>query len=152
MRLEREHATYHAALRLYLLEEKSPAEVAEALGKTKANVKNYVHRGRKKLIDYLREEVYYREAIAMGLHRDDQMVRRRMRQKLEFLGQDLAEAVEPTEQDLRAWLDAHPDDYRRPGTTTFVHVFFRLDEAVEQRRHIARTMRQEVLDHLLRHH
>lgn len=58
LRLEREHPLQHEALRLFLLEERSSAEVAEALGKTKANVKNYVHRGRIKLIAYLREEVW----------------------------------------------------------------------------------------------
>jgi RNA polymerase sigma factor (sigma-70 family) len=57
-RLEQEHPNYFAALRLYLLEEKSAAEVAEVMGKTKANVKNYVHRGRTKLVGYLREEVW----------------------------------------------------------------------------------------------
>src|SRR5664279_5358246 len=38
--------------------------------------------------DYIREEVFYREAKAMGLDQDDIIVRRRMRQKLEFLSED----------------------------------------------------------------
>jgi hypothetical protein len=40
--------------------------------------------------DYIREEAAYREALAMGLDRDDTIVRRRLRQKLEFLSDDLA--------------------------------------------------------------
>jgi peptidyl-prolyl cis-trans isomerase C len=47
--------------------------------------------------DHLREEVLYREALAMGLDRDDSIVRRRMAQKMEFLSQDIAGAVEPDE-------------------------------------------------------
>ena len=41
--------------------------------------------------DYIREEVLYREAVAMGLDRDDIIVRRRLRQKLEFLTEETAE-------------------------------------------------------------
>jgi len=41
------------------------------------------------LIDeYVREEVYCREAIALGLDKDDAIIRRRLRQKMEFLVQD----------------------------------------------------------------
>jgi hypothetical protein len=46
--------------------------------------------------EFVREEIYYREALAMGLDRDDTIVRRRMRQKLEFLSDDLAPVTEPT--------------------------------------------------------
>ncbi len=41
--------------------------------------------------DYIREEILYREAIAMGLDQDDTIIRRRLRQKMEFLPQDLVE-------------------------------------------------------------
>ncbi len=62
--------------------------------------------------DFVREEVYYREALAMGLDRDDTIVRRRMRQKLEFLSEDLVDLAEPSEAQLEAWLAEHADDYR----------------------------------------
>jgi hypothetical protein len=64
--------------------------------------------------DYVTEEVAWREAIAMGLDADDTIVRRRMRQKLEFLVEDAGTLVEPTEADLQAQLAAHPDAYRLP--------------------------------------
>jgi len=64
--------------------------------------------------DYVSEEVAWREAIAMGLDADDTIVRRRMRQKLEFLVEDAGAGVEPTEADLQAQLIAHPDTYRLP--------------------------------------
>jgi hypothetical protein len=58
--------------------------------------------------DYIREEAAYREALAMGLDRDDTIVRRRLRQKLEFLSDDLASHAEPSDADLDAFLHAHP--------------------------------------------
>jgi hypothetical protein len=59
--------------------------------------------------DYVREEAAYREALALGLDRDDTIVRRRLRQKLEFVFDDLAAQVEPTDADLQAHLQAHTD-------------------------------------------
>jgi hypothetical protein len=62
--------------------------------------------------DYVREEVYYRESLALGLDRDDIIIRRRLRQKMEFLSQDLADAVAPTDDELHAYLEANQDRYR----------------------------------------
>lgn len=64
--------------------------------------------------DFVSEEVGYREAVAMGIDADDTIVRRRMRQKLEFLIEDGAASEEPAEADLQQWLDANPDRYRLP--------------------------------------
>lgn len=65
--------------------------------------------------DFIDEEVDYREAIAMGLDADDTIVRRRMRQKLEFLVEDADASEEPSDADLSAWLKAHAADYRLPS-------------------------------------
>ncbi len=73
--------------------------------------------------DYVKEEVFYREALRMGLDRDDTIIRRRMRQKLEFLAEDFADASEPTEQDLQEFLDDHPDSFRIEDQFTFRQVF-----------------------------
>lgn len=64
--------------------------------------------------DYITEEIDNREAIAMGLDADDTIVRRRMRQKLEFLVEDAAASDEPTEADLAGWLKTHAADYKLP--------------------------------------
>jgi len=75
--------------------------------------------------DRIREEVLYREAMAMGLDRDDTIVRRRLRQKLEFLIPDLASQIAPlSEHDLQAYLDQHADKYRDEPTVSFEQVFF----------------------------
>ena len=90
--------------------------------------------------DYLKEEVLYREALAMGLDRDDQIIRRRMRQKLEFLTADLVESIEPTDVELQAYLDANPDPYRQEATVSFSQVFLRGGPDTDQARARARTM------------
>lgn len=64
--------------------------------------------------DFVSEEVGYREAVAMGLDADDTIVRRRMRQKLEFLIEDGAASEDPTQAELQSWMDAHAGDYRLP--------------------------------------
>ena len=74
--------------------------------------------------DYLREEVFYREALAIGLDKDDTIVRRRMRQKLEFLAGDATAIVAPTDQELQAWLQRHPDRFRVEPTRAFSQIYF----------------------------
>jgi hypothetical protein len=77
--------------------------------------------------EYVREEVYYREGMALGLDRDDSVIRRRLKQKLEFVAEAAGMATEPTDDDLRAYLAAHPDSYRTDTRVSFVHVFLSAD-------------------------
>jgi len=81
--------------------------------------------------DYLKEEVLYREALEMGLDRDDQIIRRRMRQKLEFLTADLVESFEPSEMELQAHLDANMDLYRQEAAVSFAQVYVGEREGAE---------------------
>jgi hypothetical protein len=75
--------------------------------------------------DYVREEVLYREAKAIGLDQDDIIVRRRMRQKFEFLSEDrAARSGPPNEQELEAYMSQHSDKYREEPRFTFEHIFF----------------------------
>jgi len=65
------------------------------------------------LIDeFVREEVYYREALAMSLDRDDVIIRRRLRQKMEFVTQDLSEMIDPTEEELVEYLSRNGRVYQ----------------------------------------
>ena len=73
--------------------------------------------------DYIKEEVYVREAVATGLDRDDTIIRRRLRQKLEFLTEDALDAAAPSDEDLRAYLKAHPDSFRVEPRVAFRQVF-----------------------------
>ncbi|WP_162918930.1 peptidyl-prolyl cis-trans isomerase [Taklimakanibacter deserti] len=73
--------------------------------------------------DYVRDEVFYREALAMGLDRDDAVIRRRMRQKMEFIS-DLAADAEPTDVELKAFVAEHPARFRSEPRFSFSHVYF----------------------------
>jgi hypothetical protein len=73
--------------------------------------------------DYIREEVLYREAVAMGLDRDDTIVRRRLRQKLEFLTEETVETAAPSEAELQTFLQQHPDAFRVESRLAFQHVY-----------------------------
>jgi hypothetical protein len=72
--------------------------------------------------DYIRDEVFYREGRAAGLDRDDVIIRRRVRQKMEFLVEDMS-VPEPTEQQLAAYLAANPERFRTEDHLTFHQVF-----------------------------
>ena len=75
--------------------------------------------------DYVREEVLYREAKAMGMDQDDIIVRRRMRQKFEFLAEDQAARTgPPTDQELESYLRQHADKYSEEPSFSFDHIFF----------------------------
>jgi len=77
------------------------------------------------LIDnFVREEIYYREAKAMGLDRDDIVVRRRLRQKLEFIMEDVADQVEPSDDQLRAFMAQSPQKYMYEPRFSFRQVYF----------------------------
>jgi len=60
----------------------------------------------------------------MGLDQDDVIVRRRMRQKFEFLAEDLATRRSPTDQELEAYRQQHPEKYQDEPAISFAHIFF----------------------------
>ena len=73
--------------------------------------------------DHIREEILYREAMAMGLDRNDTIIRRRLRQKMEFLPQDLVEQAEPTDAELRTYLRKNPDAFQVESRVTFQQIY-----------------------------
>lgn len=78
----------------------------------------------KGLIDgWVREEIYYREALAMGLDRDDPVVRRRMGQKVQFI-LDGATPPAPTAEELQRWFEEHAADYRIEPIYSLRQVYF----------------------------
>ena len=77
--------------------------------------------------NHLREEVFYREALAMGLDQDDPLVRRRMRMKLEFILEDLS-AQEVTDEALATFLRENPDKFRREVQISFQQVYLNPDK------------------------
>lgn len=68
-------------------------------------------------------EVLYREGLARKLDRDDEIVRRRVVQKMQFLQQDLAPPAEPGEASLQAYYQAHRAQYATPASVSFSHIY-----------------------------
>ena len=81
--------------------------------------------------DHVKEEILYREALALGLERDDIVIRRRLRQKMEFVGEDVAPPAEPTEEELQAFLDEHAERFREPARLSFAQVYLSPDRRGE---------------------
>ena len=72
--------------------------------------------------DYIRDEVFYREGRAAGLDRDDVIIRRRVRQKMEFLAEDLS-VREPSEEQLASYLASNPQRFKTEDRLSFHQVF-----------------------------
>lgn len=79
--------------------------------------------------DFIRDEVLYREALRMGVDQDDEIIRRRLIQKVEFLTSDTAAVPEPSDAGLRAYYAANPTAFTSEPTVTFDHVYFDPDVA-----------------------
>jgi parvulin-like peptidyl-prolyl cis-trans isomerase-like protein len=76
------------------------------------------------LIDaYVRDDILYREGSALGLDRDDVVVKRRVRQKLELIGEEEAAATAPTDAELSTYLAANRTRFTSPAIVTFEQVF-----------------------------
>jgi glycine/D-amino acid oxidase-like deaminating enzyme len=73
--------------------------------------------------DYIDEEILYREGLALGLDRDDLVIRRRLRQKVEYLHTDLVAYPPPTKAELEAFLKANRDRFRESEAISFTQVF-----------------------------
>jgi peptidyl-prolyl cis-trans isomerase C len=76
----------------------------------------------------IREEVLYREALAMGLDKDDIIVKRRMLQKMDFLAEDLSDLREPSREELQAWFKNNAQRFAYPPRISFRHLYFSFDK------------------------
>ena len=86
----------------------------------------------KGLIDeYVLEEVYYRTALRMGIDEDDTVIRRRLRQKVEFLTDDTAALFEPTDEELGVYLSANEEEFREDPVYTFHQIYFNPERHAE---------------------
>lgn len=82
----------------------------------------------QQLEHYIREQVLSREAMAMGLDKNDAIVRRRLAKKMEYLFNDLSFIPEPTETELSNFLSEHTSKFTRPADITFTQIFFDPDQ------------------------
>ena len=73
--------------------------------------------------DHVRGEVYYREALRLGLDADDEVVKRRLRNKMLAIAGAEAEAAQPSDAELQALLDADPARYAAPPRYRLEHIY-----------------------------
>jgi hypothetical protein len=88
------------------------------------------------------DEMLMRQGLALGLGKDDEIVRRRIVQKMQFLMQDLDAPPEPTDAQLQAYYNAHAARYVTPPRASFSHIYFSADQGGDE---AARARAQAVL-------
>jgi hypothetical protein len=76
---------------------------------------------------YIQDEVFYREAVAMGLDKSDRAVKRRLRQTMELILDDYT-TVYPTEAQLQAYLSANTGKFTVDPRISFRHQYFGMEE------------------------
>jgi hypothetical protein len=81
-----------------------------------------------------REEILYREALALGLDKEDTIVKRRMVQKMEFLAEDVSTVRDPTPVELRDWFKENSGRFAQPGRVSFRHLYYSFDRRREHAR------------------
>ncbi len=95
-----------------------------AVGFTRTWQKPPTEQELKGLVDeYVKDEIATREAVAMGLDRDDVIIRRRLRQKLEFIAEGTVASIPPTDAELTAWMDKHPTAFQSEPKLAFRQVY-----------------------------
>jgi peptidyl-prolyl cis-trans isomerase C len=77
--------------------------------------------------DLVKDEVLYREGLALGLDKDDTIIKRRLAQKMQFLAEDVATAREPTTDELQAWYAGNSSHFAMPARYSFRHLYFSPD-------------------------
>lgn len=75
----------------------------------------------------VREEILYREAVALGLATDDEIIKRRLAQKMDFLAQDIAVLQNPSDAELATWYAQNADRFALPPRASFRHLYFSFD-------------------------
>ena len=75
----------------------------------------------------VRQDVLYREALMLGLDKDDIIIKRRLAQKMQFLAEDVAGAHEPTTAELKVWYGKNSDRFALPSRFSLRHLYFSPD-------------------------
>jgi hypothetical protein len=78
--------------------------------------------------DLVRNEIFYREAISIGLDRNDEVLKRRLRQKMEFIYEDITSWAEPTDEDLRAFMKKNREKYLNDPQMSFLQVYINTEK------------------------
>lgn len=133
--------------------EPGPDEIVVSLGVIESLAQSWEKKWQRKptvqeleglIENYIREEVLYREALAMGLEKDDTIIKRRLGQKMTFLFEDVADLAQVTEEQLASYLADNRDAYRIEPRFSFRHIYLNPDE----RGALVQDDAKQVLSHL----
>ena len=103
---------------------------------------------RQRLVDdYARNEALFREAMALNLDKNDQVIRRRLIQKMDYLTQGFYDDIEPlTEEDLRVYYQEHQQSYKKLASATFTHVFISSEKrSVDEAKNLAIELHSQLI-------
>lgn len=81
--------------------------------------------------DEIKSNIYYNEGLRLNLDHNDEIIRRRLVQKYEFLIEDLIDGTDPTDEELRQFYDDNQDNYKTPKSYSFNHFYFSPDELTD---------------------
>lgn len=77
-------------------------------------------------------EIYLREARELGLHQGDKIIERRLRQKMEYLLDEMASIQEPDSDELKRFYQANIEQYKSPVTYSFTQIYVSTDRDKEK--------------------
>jgi len=92
-------------------------------------------------------EMLVREAVALGLEKDDEVIKRRLAQKMDFLLADIAALAPPTNEELATWFEAHKAEFTKPPRMRFQHLYFSADKRGQGAREAAETALTTIVGH-----
>jgi parvulin-like peptidyl-prolyl isomerase len=93
----------------------------------------------------VREEILYREGLALGLDKGDTIIKRRLAQKMEFLAEDVSTLAEPTTEELKAWFASNAQRFALAPRVSFRHLYFSSDRRGERAGEAAAQALQELI-------
>lgn len=95
----------------------------------------------KSLVDLnIKQEIFYQEALKMNLDHNDEIIKRRLAQKMQFLSNDLATISEPTDEDLQEFFDKNFEDYLTPSVYSFYQIIFSPDNRKDPKKDAEQTL------------
>ena len=95
----------------------------------------------KNLVDLnIKQEIFYQEALKMNLDHNDEIIKRRLAQKMQFLSNDLAAMTEPTDEELKKFYDANFENYLNPPIHSFYQIIFSPDHRKDPKNDAEKTL------------
>ncbi|MDC9723363.1 MAG: peptidylprolyl isomerase [Urechidicola sp.] len=90
----------------------------------------------------IKQEIFYQEALKMNLDHNDEIIKRRLSQKMKFLSNDIAAMIEPTDEDLKGYYKEHSDKYLTPPSYSLYQITFSPDNRKDNYKDAVETLKQ----------